>query len=200
MSPTFTASFSPFSPILAVLDDFITAVFTSLDDVFPLVKALFKIVPVASSFTLTVNLVSTLSPALISMYHFIPTTTSFSLMIFAKSPALPSTYVVFSGIISATSTFFTSSSVLFFILSVYSISSPCVTKFEPVFVLAIFLIDISDFSLSILADTGCIFNSIGFHATFLSSVTLTKSPSVTLVIVEPCIESISLVSLLLELV
>ena len=110
---------------------------------------------------------------------------SFSLITFASLEALFSTYVVFSGILSDTSIPFRSSSELFFAISVYSISSPLVTKFEPVFVVAFFSIDISDFSPSIFEDTDWIWKSIGFHPRFLSSVTFTRSPSVTLVIVEP---------------
>ena len=128
------------------------AVLTISDGVLPFVKAKFKIVPVAFSFTLTLNFNSTDFPAKISAYHFNPTTVSFSLIIFTSLEALFSTYVVFSGILSDTSIPFRSSSELFVAISVYSISSPCVAKFEPFFVVVFFSIVIYDFFESIFAN------------------------------------------------
>ena len=93
----------------------------------PFAIAVFDIVPVTSSFTFTVNLVITVSPAGIDTTHFTPTTASVPTVVFVPTTSLdnsPSiflnikassidTKVVFCGILSVTSIFSTSVSLLF---------------------------------------------------------------------------------------
>ena len=151
----------------------------------PFAIAIFLIVPVAPSLTVTVKLTSTVSLAFMSFSHLIfPCASTPSLSIDFK--------VVCAGIVSDISILFKSFSDLFVTLIVYVISSPAYTKFSPDFVFAVFTTSISVSCAFIFADASSTFTDNGFHPTKKSSDTITSSVSV-LIIVDSCIFSVVVV-------
>ena len=132
LSPTLAISFCLLtdlaSLIIALLfSAFIIAVFVSLLS-FPFAIAIFDIVPVTFSSTFTVNSIFNVSPTGIVAIHFTPftsssTTTLFALFIVAvvssTGASLIATNVVFVGILSVISIFFSSLSPVFFTVILY---------------------------------------------------------------------------------
>ncbi len=167
MSPTLAISFSfPSSSVTtAILSAFIIAVLTgSVSSLFA--YAIFVISPVIFSFTVTLNVSSIVAFPSMSTVHIKP----FPIFVASLSAEF-STYVVFAGIISFTSTFDILFSVLFVTVIVYKISPPALTTFSPDVVVAFLEIDILPLLLSvfILSDIFVATNSIGVHPIKLPS-------------------------------
>ena len=165
MSPTFAGCPFSFPSIVAVLLAVTTAVLAGSVDS-PFTIATFSIVPVAFSATVTLKLTTFSSPAFKSIFHFKPIT--FPVASFISSPLLsiePDLYSVIAGILSLISIPFNSFSELFFTEISYVISSPFVTKFSPVAVLATFLISRLSYLALIFADANSASISIGVQPT-----------------------------------
>lgn len=161
VSPTFAVStIFPFLVISLDLWFVITAVSSSLLSS-PFAIAAFVIVPVSSSLTFTVNWTFTFSPAFTLAIHFTPITIS-SFIIGVPSLSTD-TKVVFAGILSVISIFFTSSSPVFSTVITYVISWFAYTKLFPASVIASFTtFNFGSFTFKLLP-VAVISTSVGFH-------------------------------------
>ncbi len=143
------------------------ATFTSSPsfDFSPFAIAIFLIVPVAFSLTITSKLTVFSSPAFTSISQINTFTTPFSSIVIALSLAVSFIYFVISGTISFTSTLLKFLSELFITFIVYLIFPPFVTKLSPVSVSAYFSTNTLSYLAFIFAATVSAFIVIGVHPT-----------------------------------